>query len=300
MTKKCKVELVGGLGNQIFGVAMGRYIEQKFDFEVEFLRAPDSQANKSHGETIESLEVFGGVVATRLPGLLERLRLTAAGYGFGKLFLSIHEKYLNFDNFSPRNGMVMRGYFQTLDAFLSLSESEKQLTVSREFSSSIVPSLESLDFSETGACLHMRFGDYKSVRGLGVLQSLYFQTACQELLNQKPSVANFAIFTNSTADAEKVRDSLSSMFPSKNFRIFDPSGSYSAAMSLVTMSRFRSIVMANSSYSFWGALTGGLEKLVIYPEPWFIDPEILVPQRPITWVPSDSYLRDTDSIRALD
>ena len=290
MRRKCKVELVGGLGNQIFGLALGKYIEQMFDFEVEFLKSSDNKKNRDHDQTFKGITVFGMTVTTEIPKLSDRVRLRGAGYGFGTILNSAHERHFDFTSFRPRRGMVIRGYFQTLDAISSISKDLNHSIEPLVPTDEISQSAQNLDFSESSACIHMRFGDYKEIQGVGVLPTSYFIDACQKLVDLQPSIVNFVIFTNDTDHAEVIRRHLASHFTSKNFEIFDPSGKVRAIESLIFMSNFHSIVLANSTFSFWGAIAGRPNKQVIYPEPWFINSGIPTPEKPDSWLACQSYI----------
>jgi hypothetical protein len=96
------------------------------------------------------------------------------------------------------------------------------------------------------------------------------------------------IFTDSPQDAERYRVGLSEAFQDKIFKIFDTEKNFSPEKTMLVMSNFSIIVVANSTFSFWSAILGSSKKEVIYPRPWFSQPKVLSPQIPSNWKHCDS------------
>jgi len=283
MKKKCKVELVGGLGNQLFGVAFGRYIEHKFGFEVEFLRSESISKNNNHGENLRHMSLFGQPVHSKSLTFFQRTRLFLSQCGLGALVNSAHESDFVFENFHPKAGMVVRGYFQTPEPFNYLSSIGAGVIERTSGASQQAWKVSKADSPGKHACIHMRFGDYKTKPGYGPLPFEYFEQACERVFRLHARVEAFYIFSDSPEDAEHFRLRLSARFPRVEFVLSEPGKDSKPIEDLLAMSQFDVIIMANSTFSYWSAILGPTDKTVLYPNPWFMDPKILVPTIPSSW-----------------
>jgi len=283
MKRTCKVELVGGLGNQLFGVSFGRYIEHKFDFEVEFLRSENVSKNNNHGQDLRGISLFGKQVTAKSLTFFQRARLFLSQYGLGALVNSAHESRLVLDNFRPRAGMLIRGYFQSPEPFNYLSSIGAGLV--EQTSGASQPSRKTAKAGSLGrlACIHMRFGEYRIKLGYGTLPFEYFEQACEAVLTLHPGVEVFYIFSDSSEDADHMRLRLGERFPKVQFELSNHGEDSTAVEALLAMSQFDVMVIANSTFSFWSAILGSSDKTVIYPRPWFMDSNIAVPQIPKSW-----------------
>jgi hypothetical protein len=121
--------------------------------------------------------------------------------------------------------------------------------------------------------LHVRRGDYVSspatARFHGVCSCAYYQRAIATVVGQIPA-AHFFVFSD---DVDWARSNLAPGRPTTWVERVDPERDYEH---LQLMSLCKHHIIANSSFSWWGAwLSDNPSKLVIAPRQWFADPMIV-------------------------
>jgi len=128
--------------------------------------------------------------------------------------------------------------------------------------------------------IHFRRGDYVTnpltSQHHGVCSNKYYQDAIS-LLKSKISQPHFFLFSD---EPEWLKTNVSLQEP---FRIIDNNPGY---VDLYLMSNCKHNIIANSSFSWWGAwLNNNPDKIVIAPHKWFNEPGIntydLIPE---TWI----------------
>jgi len=124
--------------------------------------------------------------------------------------------------------------------------------------------------------IHVRLGDYRNEPGFGILQPSYYANALQRL-NADESNLKYWLFSNEPDEAIN--------FIPKEYRadlVVVPNFAGSAAETLEAMRNANSYILANSSLSWWGAfLSYQDDPVVITPQPWFQnnpEPSALIPQ----------------------
>ncbi len=132
--------------------------------------------------------------------------------------------------------------------------------------------------------LHVRRGDYVSEIGnLGLLDSRYYSSALSKL-----GVASDDVVWVFSDSPDAAKDLLKDFVALSNFNFLNPPFESEPAESLYLMSQMSSMVIANSSFSWWAASLGKEKSVVIAPSPWFRSLEepsgILCP----SWTPNQS------------
>ena len=129
---------------------------------------------------------------------------------------------------------------------------------------------EVIDTVESVA-LHVRRGDYlkdqKTIARHGVCSQSYYQSAIDLVLAEKP-MAKFLVFSD---DPQWVKVHL--QLPPQCTYV--SKASITAQEDLVLISRCKHQIIANSTFSWWGAwLNNSCDKIVVCPTPWFDDSRI--------------------------
>lgn len=123
--------------------------------------------------------------------------------------------------------------------------------------------------------LHVRLGDYKNEAGIGLLGLLYYQRALTEMARIGASYGTIWVFSDEVDEAKKFLEPLSL----DHVRFIDED--ISSVETLELMRLCRGYIIANSTFSFWGAaLSKSDSPIVMAPEPWFQNaesPEKLIP-----------------------
>jgi hypothetical protein len=118
--------------------------------------------------------------------------------------------------------------------------------------------------AEEPIVVHFRFADYKFEDSFGIPGTLYYRKSLEALTSKYPS-SKIWVFTDEAEAAEKV-------FPSEfasNARWFTDKHMASAE-TLEIMRLGKSYIIANSTFSWWGAMLSKTENpVVICPDVWF-------------------------------
>jgi hypothetical protein len=114
---------------------------------------------------------------------------------------------------------------------------------------------------------------------VGILGEGYYRKA-MEIVDRAYSANPVWVFSDEVSEARKILDWL----PSERVKYIAEVDGQSAA-SLMAMRLGCAFVIANSTFSWWGAFLSEHENpLVVAPEPWFIgqkDPSLLIPS---SWI----------------
>ncbi|MDO4293871.1 MAG: alpha-1,2-fucosyltransferase [Eubacteriales bacterium] len=268
------VQLSGGLGNQMFEYAlylklksMGKKV--KID---DFTCYGPSERQRSN-----QLGVFG-VSYDRLSqreyeALTDSCMLPwhrARRLLFGRKDRSYREADCNFDpELLRREQALLLGYFQTEKYFADIREQVREAFTFRNLTLSGT-SGEYLRQIEScrAVSVHVRRGDYLKLENQkifgGICDETYYERALQ-FVRSKYEDAVFFFFSN---DPEWVK----ARYGGPGCVVAEGNGEDGGCRDLFLMSRCRHHILANSSFSWWGAwLDSRLDKTVIAPKRWFND-----------------------------
>ncbi|MCG8573075.1 MAG: alpha-1,2-fucosyltransferase, partial [Spirochaetes bacterium] len=129
--------------------------------------------------------------------------------------------------------------------------------------------------------LHIRRGDYKNLELRSIYSQVdltYYQEAIKWLSNKVKNPFIY-IFTN---DPQWVKQEFSISLPCI---IVNHTGDESDIADLYLMSQCKHFIIANSTFSWWGAWLGNnSKKLIIAPKKWYKNPELEQDLIPDEWV----------------
>jgi hypothetical protein len=273
------IQLKGGLGNQLFQLAVGLHLseidERPVCYSSAFLSGHPLQRVTPREFAIRVLLNQEEVSQlSRTSGALLQ-----AGHRFSSL-LSVDESRFQFGQQLPKFTRLVSGYFQDY-----------------RFASTVKHSLlnrlmRSTDFSTRIACgrvervgIHLRFGDYRlnqqtrAFHGLTTMD--YFATQAESLCREHN--LNEILVVSDDLDHAREELSKSILTRSREVLFIEPGSEYEH---LAELARCASIVASNSSFSWWGAWIG--ESLwnssIVAPDPWYanaaVDTRFLLPP---TW-----------------
>jgi hypothetical protein len=265
--KRCSrvVILKGGLGNQLFQVAVALWMREEYQAEV-FLRRPERRLRSpTHARRAEvDARTFDLTWETRSPlkTLLDRTvrdgRRIVLEDGWALPGAERAVKHLEIE-----------GYFQNIE-LLSVIRDKMLPTLTRDVA-------EREDEPFVG--VHLRMNDYliHSTRSVhGVTDPAWALKRASELAHDL-SINRIVIFTDSPAIVLKFLQRTS-----RREYVMDDSENPWAL--LMRMSRAQGFVMGNSSLSWWSALLCGMKEdsRVMFPTPWLsrsgrMDSALLVP-----------------------
>ena len=276
--QKVEIELVGGLGNQLFGYFAGAFYAQKFNKLLIVDLTQVSLGLTNHGSQLTSFKLSKSYELIRskprgFTRLIKRIfdklsiKFKSIKYFRYKLLGVYQSKEVGFDSFLEKQSEISRiqGYYQTWKYVDNLQELGADISLEIINPSNWFLGLQNEIDKVKPIAIHVRRGDYNNPDSpVGLLSRSYYQDAI-EIVKSKYEKSNFWIFSDDIADSHKLLDGL---IPKNSNWVSPPEGS-DPAESLVLMSLSKVIIIANSSFSWWAAKTGVEKELVIAPSPWF-------------------------------
>lgn len=270
------VRLIGGLGNQLFQYALGRTLAEQHAAQLKLdIRGYESYALYSYAlDRFNIIESFatpdevrrlrgGGWIAERLPRRLQKLN------PFRKRSY-ILERRFSFDPavLGSPDDVYLDGYWQSEKYFKNLEEILRRELSVRNSLTGINRELAARIADSNAVSLHVRRGDFasnpKTRRVHGLCSVDFYQAAVRRIAETVPR-PHFFIFSDEPEwAAANLRLDHSMTVVAGN----DASHGYE---DLRLMSLCRHHIIANSSFSWWGAwLNPNPDKIVIAPARWFI------------------------------
>jgi hypothetical protein len=271
------VEIVGGIGNQMFQYAMAYALSKRLGVTMK-LDLSTFEYYDLHKYGLNVLNISCSVagpeeifyVKHAPQGIKERILKKFFSKKFNNIYI---EKNLLFDKkiTKIKGNYYLMGYFQCEKYFSEYGDS-----IRNEFRISINPNSANLSISEdinanlNSVSLHIRRGDYlhnpNANKIHGVLNFNYYHQAISYLESQ---LENLKIYVFSD-DIEWVKENLVLGHPVIYVDINNSDTNYE---DLRLMSLCKHNIIANSSFSWWGAwLNNNPNKIVIAPKQWFADP----------------------------
>ena len=290
-------KLIGGLGNQMFQYAVARSLSviKQTDFKIdisgfELVKPPYTprRYELNHFNIVENFASKREIKMVHrkeyLSSFLERI------FPLQKFpFLQNHtyhcygeKKWFNYDQdiFKLKGDIYLDGYWQTEKYFKNIED-----IIRRDFTVKTEPDEKNKDIlNEIKNCnavsVHVRRGDYVTsplTSSIHDTCSLDYYKKCIDLIAEKADKSHFFIFSD---DAKWTKENLKIDFPTTYIAHNGPDKGYE---DLRLMSNCRHFIIANSSFSWWGAwLSNNPNKIVLAPERWFrkecMDTNDLIPE----------------------
>jgi hypothetical protein len=265
----------GGLGNQIFQYAVARHLAFRVGTEV----VVDSGWHRGvhSGMTPRSFELFRYRVKLREATPIEALWIrTVGGSMVGRLpvprpWFLCREKGFSFDPavLDFKNFTVMAGLWQSDRYFRDIRDVLMEELQLREALPSKDVSLGEQARGCDSVSIHVRRGDYEASKELSRVHGLcspgYYQEAFSIIARAVRSPVAFVFADDADWARENIRLDAPTHFVAHN-------GTSNAHRDLWLMTQCRHNVIANSTFSWWGAWLGSpRDRIVVAPKRWFAD-----------------------------
>lgn len=275
---------MGGLGNQLFQLAAGIEIAKATGrpakFSTDLLHLPVTAGTTKRQIGISELLLPEEIIDRNLASGIARLVLNRFGKGSNRLI----EENL-YDDVTKQvvdNTRYVQGYFQNWEIVeRSWPELEKRFQNSESLSRVINEPVEKR------IAVHMRYGDYRTNHHArkfhGLTDTRYF-IDCIDFLVESGHPANIIVVSDEPTLAKQELES--SGLSRKYVTHFEGKQSQYRDLSIIASSS--SVVMSNSTFSWWGAWVASVlhESTVVFPQPWlssddFGTTNLLAPK----WIP---------------
>ncbi len=291
-----KIELSGGIGNQLFQYSLGKYLQRNKRFELTFVFSPVGARVTPHKSKLEDFQ-FGVNLKilhrSKISGFLSRVdryfshrvskyNVLAEGFfrSYNQIGVGFDERIVKLQR--PRS---VRGYFQS---YLYAESIRSELISEFEL---IAPSECYLSYAAEAKVIqpiivHLRRGDYAQLStSVGILGADYYFNGIRAL-NGSSSQKPIWIFS----DDDKASSALSNQLKEMGIKNIKKGFELTDSETLKLMSLGCGIVIANSTFSWWSAFLGNYENNVVAPQEWYKglpDPKDLIPKNwkliPSSW-----------------
>ena len=257
--------LMGGLGNQLFQIfttiSNAINIKSRFAFiDVDKLGGGQTIVRPTYWENFfRKLKPFTTKEFPQMVVVKEK--------GFTYNFIDL-QKYNNPQQYS----VCLYGYFQSYKYFAENFYTICRMIGLEEIKKSVVKgSGFTQDLLNDTVSLHFRIGDYKKIQHYHPIMTLEYYKKSLGLLLLKEPIRQHVLYFCEEEDLEDVNKTIISLktgFPTLNF--IRASNDLSDWEQMILMSCCRDNIIANSSFSWWGAhFNTNPYKTVYYPSVWF-------------------------------
>lgn len=271
------IKFYGGLGNQMFQYAMLTAIKERWGGEVLM----DTSLYSSYGlhNGFELHDVFDITAKEATPEQIKQLSFYTTNYRLSRIYhyalpsRRTEFKERTFGKYYPEvmdieGDMLYEGYWQHWEYFHPYKEA-----VVKEFALKNPLDSQNSDFyhdmlaKQNAVSVHVRRGDFLNKRIYkGLCGKDYYQKAIAEAKRIAGDDADFYFFSN---DLPWCRENLSDLIAAEHFHAVDWNTGKDSFKDMILMSACRVNIIANSSFSWWGAyLNQRNDCRVIAPEKW--------------------------------
>lgn len=295
MENKFIIKFNGGLGNQMFQYAFARALEIKTGvnpvFDMSFFE-------KKYARPYE-LNIFG-LNVPKVEDLATKLKLSIIWKLKKKLhnkkFLGLNfysEPHFEFDEnlLKLEPNTYIEGFFQSEKYFSTISSQlREELQFVNEPDEKNLGLIQKIAMTNS-ISLHIRRGDYvqkKRYQDVYATCSLeYYQRGVDYIVKNAPKPSILPTLFIFSDDIEWVKENLN--LPYESVYVSHNTGEKSFE-DMRLMSLCKHNIVANSSFSWWGAwLNNNKEKIVIAPKKWFNDEKVNQEDViPYTWTKLDN------------
>jgi hypothetical protein len=285
------VKLMGGLGNQMFQFAFGKYLSLKHNNELALDLSAFKNIRENDGFTIRTfgLDAFNVSYAIASSKEIEKCYLHFKNKRhriIGSIYRKIYSySILTEDNYDPlqnnyRNNLYLIGYWQSEKYFKEIKEVLlSEFTLKNHMEPYPLSILSKITNCES-VSIHIRRGDYITNKAafdiLGPCSLEYYYNSVKYIAER---IVNpiFYVFSD---DINWVKDNFRIDYP---FEIVDNIGP-EIEMSLMMVCKHN--IISNSSFSWWGAwLNTNKSNITICPKNWFkIKPVTKYEITPDNWI----------------
>ena len=284
-------KLMGGLGNQMFQYAFGRSLALRKNTPL-WLDTTSLQKGEGTTPRAYALDAFRIDAPRAAYPFAQKSLINKISNRLEKQFLSYHRRSVVVQQghrFDPRllscgRNAVLEGYWQSEKYFADHADEIRQDFTFKDAPNGRNAEYVALIQHAPSVSIHVRRGDYVNhplASAVYVaLDASYYNRAIAQLTASTDKTFTYFVFSD---DPAWVEEHLSLPTP---YHLVDHNGLDQAAEDLRLMSLCQHHIIANSSFSWWGAwLNANPNKTVVAPRQWFRaeqgNSEDIVPQN---WV----------------
>lgn len=267
------VDVTGGLGNQMFQFALyyqlkhnGRRVRLNYSylfFDERF---------KNRGDVIDCFCLDFNRPCKKIRNFLSKAYVYRIEPHLSRRLQVYRESITGTydDTVFSKDNCILRGYWQSELYFKAVrNELRKCFKPKHQIPDRFLPVLDEIRSSSCPVSIHIRLGDYtegvnKEIYGNICTTDYYFHAI--QLIKERYPDCTFFVFTN---QVDGVTAILNEEINNNRFVIINNDKEKDAWVDMYLMSQCKHNIIANSSFSWWGAwLNNNQERMVIAPKRW--------------------------------
>ncbi|MDP2705012.1 MAG: alpha-1,2-fucosyltransferase [Patescibacteria group bacterium] len=284
------VNLIGGLGNQLFQYAVGKRVALVNQTELK-LDISGFETYKLHAYSLQHFNIVEQIATSKEVAWFKKYQKKKGRIWFLYNRLIANDAIYIQERGFPLNQKVMDlkspayldGYWQTEKYFKQIEDIiRKEFTVKDELTGRNKEVAEEIK-KTSSVSLHVRRADYvtnaRTNEHHGTCDSAYYNKAVS-IIAEKVETPHFFVFSD---DMDWAKKNIILNYP---ITYVDHNSAATNYEDLRLMSLCKHNIIANSSFSWWGAwLNNNPQKTIIAPQRWFLtdkmDTRDLIPN---TWI----------------
>ena len=290
MNNDFRVVLSGGLGNQLFQITAGMHAAKQNGLRVNFVSAPTKFSKYTHEDEIRDLVNLPIPTWSRsanqrssIEFRAKRKVATSSSQASKLLKISAPQQIgYSTDLTEINSGWTMTGYYQSYRYLTNVISDVRQI-IKNPLSSNWAMDMASLISNKDFTSLHIRRGDYEKLSDrFGLLDFEYYESA-MKTINSKTGKNKFLVFSDDIQASKR-------LLAKSQYEIdfVEPPAGAPSRESLGLMWLCGNHIIANSSFSWWGAALATEDGLTIAPTQWMKNGEQIRDLLPGEWVQVDS------------
>lgn len=247
------INFKSGLGNQIFYYLFYQYLKEKYPHESIYGCYNKKKLSKHNGLEVDKVFNVNLPPRTWFSDIISILCRKLTGIGIKGLKST--------DGNYNESSVFFDGFYQDKKFYLGNVENIKfrDIDLSDE-NAKILKMIHQCD----AISIHIRRGDYVEPKFIKVYGNIctenYYKKAIEIVLNKFPQ-ARFFVFSNDMQWVEKNLSIPNCVYVTNNT-------GKNSFMDLYLMTQCKASIIANSSFSYWGARLNSNNPFVIYPKKW--------------------------------
>jgi hypothetical protein len=285
--------LIGGLGNQMFQFACGRALSLRLnkDFKIttsqfdSYLLHNGYELNNIFNISIQKISDsdLKDILGWRSFPMFRKI------LGRHQMHWATNKHWVNEPSLSYWKGIYdvstpayLHGYWQSEKYFEDFEETiRNDFTFNTQFNDLDIATLNKINM-QPSASVHIRRGDYSLAKNIKIYSTLemdYYRTAIRQIRLKIPNVKFFFFSDDPYWVEKKFNEEFGPIeLVNHNFGI-------NSANDMRLMSNCNHHIIANSSFSWWGAwLNPNPAKIVIAPKKWFLKEADNIDLIPKSWM----------------
>lgn len=255
MKKRVYILFNGGLGNQLFQYSYGVYLEEiepNIELIFDCANYQDNTIFQLSNFCISNNNYVRYYKAkTRIGGLVSRCFMEIYRAIKYRKVVAPKDSIEYFE--APRlvDRTCLRGYWQNSAYYVNIVEKMKSMFVLRQPSQCYRKVAEKIEMGHYCA-VHVRRGDYATFYDNSILPKSYYLDAIEQM---NGLCSRYLVFSD---DVEWCKQN----FPKDKFEFVEKFGTFQDYEELMLMSKCEYHIIANSSFSWWGAYLSNSKKVI--------------------------------------